>query len=142
MTCILGSGVKNVRETIRKIEGLPPNFCGLFSPTNIAKLFSEAALVVSAAGTTQFELQYLRTPALLLITHENQWKCTSQLKLEPWCRVLDIRSGFDGDHFKSAISKLLTRENLSDMHLAIPSQQGNGTDNAASVIINYLEEKR
>ena len=58
----------------------------------MAELFGQSLLVVSAAGGSQFELQAMFTPALLLVVAANQRNATAHAAKQGWCEAIDCES--------------------------------------------------
>lgn len=58
---------------------------------DIANIFNNSKLVISAAGGTQFELMAMHTPAILLSVADNQVNATQQSELQGWCEHIDCR---------------------------------------------------
>lgn len=58
----------------------------------VANVFSQSRLVISAAGGSQFELQACGAPSILLIVADNQVNATKQAAQQGWCEVIDMRS--------------------------------------------------
>lgn len=57
----------------------------------VAEVFSYTKLVVSAAGSTQFELLACGTPAILATVANNQLPAALSAQQQGWCRVVDCR---------------------------------------------------
>ncbi|KXI27907.1 UDP-2,4-diacetamido-2,4,6-trideoxy-beta-L-altropyranose hydrolase [Paraglaciecola hydrolytica] len=55
----------------------------------MAQLFGEAKLVISAAGGSQFELLACQSPALLVIVAANQRNATQAAAKQGWCQAID-----------------------------------------------------
>jgi UDP-2,4-diacetamido-2,4,6-trideoxy-beta-L-altropyranose hydrolase len=61
----------------------------------VADVFGQCALVISAAGSSQFELLACETPAILLVVADNQLNATQQASIQGWCEMLDARASVD-----------------------------------------------
>jgi UDP-2,4-diacetamido-2,4,6-trideoxy-beta-L-altropyranose hydrolase len=57
---------------------------------NMAEVFGQSKLVISAAGGSQFELLACHTPAILVIVADNQTNATQQAVQQKWCAMLDF----------------------------------------------------
>lgn len=57
----------------------------------VAEVFSYSKLVVSAAGSTQFELLACGTPAILATVANNQLPAALSAQQQGWCSVVDCR---------------------------------------------------
>lgn len=73
---------------------------------NMADIFSQSRLVVSAAGGTQFELLACQTPSLLLVVADNQLNATQQASQQGWCAMLDTRDEVDFNLLSQRINEL------------------------------------
>ena len=61
---------------------------------HVSDIFLASRLVISAGGSTQYELQALYTPTMLLIVADNQFQACMQSYNTGKALVLDTRSGF------------------------------------------------
>ncbi len=57
---------------------------------DMADIWNNARLAVSAAGGSQFELAVCETPSILVTVAENQHRATHFAQTEGWCRVVDF----------------------------------------------------
>jgi UDP-2,4-diacetamido-2,4,6-trideoxy-beta-L-altropyranose hydrolase len=58
----------------------------------MASVFGQSRLVVSAAGGSQFELAACHSPSMLLVVADNQVNATLQAAQQGWCEMLDLRN--------------------------------------------------
>ena len=58
---------------------------------DVADVFCHSKLVVSAAGSSQFELHACVTPSILVTVADNQIGATQVAVQQKWCQVLDMR---------------------------------------------------
>ena len=83
----------------------------------IAQLFGQAKLVVSAAGGSQFELLACHTPALLLVVADNQRMATQAAVQQGWCQAIDYLAEPDIDKIAQQIVELWQDSGLlENMH--------------------------
>lgn len=59
----------------------------------VAEVFCYSKLVVSAAGSSQFELHACATPSILVTVADNQVGATRAAAQQGWCQTLDMRDG-------------------------------------------------
>lgn len=57
---------------------------------NMAEIWSETKLAVSAAGGSQFELAVCSTPSILVVVAKNQLQASANAAQEGWCVVADL----------------------------------------------------
>lgn len=57
----------------------------------VAEVFSHSKLVLSAAGSSQFELLACGTPAILTVVADNQIPATLAAQQQGWCEMRDCR---------------------------------------------------
>lgn len=60
---------------------------------DLASVFSNSLLTISAAGSTQFELLAMQCPSLLLIVADNQVNAAKASEQQGWCQCFDFRQG-------------------------------------------------
>ncbi|MDP5029278.1 MAG: UDP-2,4-diacetamido-2,4,6-trideoxy-beta-L-altropyranose hydrolase [Paraglaciecola sp.] len=83
----------------------------------MAALFGQAKLVVSAAGGTQFELLACDCPALLLVVADNQANAAAQAVTQGWCQLVDVRGQANIHEVVAAIEHLCAQPDmLRTMH--------------------------
>lgn len=70
--------------------------------TDLANVFNNAKLVISAGGGTQFELLAMHTPSLLLSVADNQLNASRQSQKQGWSEHIDCVE-------KAPISKIVAR---------------------------------
>lgn len=61
----------------------------------VAEVFAQCKLVVSAAGSSQFELLACQTPSILLVVADNQLNASQQASTQGWCLMFDARNRLD-----------------------------------------------
>lgn len=64
----------------------------LVNASDLANIFNNSRLVISAAGGTQFELLVMHTPSILLAVADNQVNATEQSQHQGWCEFFDFRT--------------------------------------------------
>ncbi len=104
---------------------------------HVSDIFLASRLVISAGGSTQYELQALYTPAMLLIVADNQFQACMQSYNTGKAVVLDTRSGMEScDIVKQGLGlwhdemKLKAIMNINATQASI-----NGADNIFSAVI-------
>lgn len=58
---------------------------------DLASVFSNSLLTISAAGSTQFELLAMQCPSLLLVVADNQLNAAKASEQQGWCQSFDFR---------------------------------------------------
>lgn len=71
---VVGPGNSRREGLLAAAVGLAPRVATFVAPDNLPARFAKAAFVVTAGGTTLYELSLLRVPMLVLCTAENQRK--------------------------------------------------------------------
>ncbi|MCU4674755.1 UDP-2,4-diacetamido-2,4,6-trideoxy-beta-L-altropyranose hydrolase [Catenovulum sp. 2E275] len=135
VTVLIGSGFKHAQSLIKQIEHLPNNFCYIYQADNIAKLFAEAEFVISAAGGTQFELYAMQTPAILLVSFDNQWRNSQAAQLQGWAEVLDFRQKFDALQLNDAVKQMMQDKVRYQMQEIMTNSSRAGADNLVEALI-------
>ncbi|MCV2885459.1 UDP-2,4-diacetamido-2,4,6-trideoxy-beta-L-altropyranose hydrolase [Aestuariibacter sp. AA17] len=87
---ITGAAYPNQSELLRVLEGLSFDVSHYHDLQRVAALFNQSRLVISAAGSSQFELQTCGTPSHLLVVADNQLLATQSAQEEGWARVHDL----------------------------------------------------
>jgi UDP-2,4-diacetamido-2,4,6-trideoxy-beta-L-altropyranose hydrolase len=83
----------------------------------VADVFGQCALVISAAGSSQFELLACETPAILLVVADNQINATEQASRQGWCEMLDARASLDfGQLARQIVETYQNKAVLLKMH--------------------------
>uniref|UniRef100_UPI0030F3E0DD PseG/SpsG family protein n=1 Tax=Paraglaciecola sp. TaxID=1920173 RepID=UPI0030F3E0DD len=106
----------------------------------MAELFGQSLLAVSAAGGSQFELQAMYTPALLLVIADNQRNATLQAAKQRWCEAIDCESNDNISLICQRLTDLWSKQQqLELMHqnaqLLAPN---NGASKVAQCILQLL----
>jgi UDP-2,4-diacetamido-2,4,6-trideoxy-beta-L-altropyranose hydrolase len=96
---------------------------------NMASMFSSSRLVVSAAGSSQYEILACQAPALLLVVADNQLPASLFAEQQGWCQIQDLTDFID---IASVVDKFLglwsAAESLEFLHLkACQFESNNGT---------------
>jgi UDP-2,4-diacetamido-2,4,6-trideoxy-beta-L-altropyranose hydrolase len=105
---------------------------------NMADVFSQSRLVVSAAGGTQFELLACQTPSLLLVIADNQLNATEQASQHGWCQMIDARGDVDLKILSRQISELWKHDDvLKDMF--VKAKQNSNVDGVQRVVEAIIE---
>lgn len=145
VTVLISNGFKHKKQLIKQIDCLPKNFSYLEQADNIAKIFAETELVISAAGGTQFELYAMQTPAILLVSFDNQWRNSQAAKQQGWAEVLDCRQQIDFAQLKKVFSLIFDTAARQTMHKKMHGGQANGAENLAQALLlliaNQANEK-
>lgn len=108
---------------------------------NVSSLFLRSRLVVTAGGSTQYELQALCTPSLLLVVADNQCQASMQSAEEGKARVINVLDKVDLSRIVDEIVTLWqTKEALEKMQSAMKIQaKTNGADNLLSALVKLKE---
>lgn len=108
---------------------------------NIAGMFSQSRLVVSAAGGTQFELAACKSPSILLVVADNQVNASLQASQQGWCEIFDLRSDVDFKLLAKKITELWANEqSLTTMHQqAEKHSEVEGAERVVRAIITLLQ---
>lgn len=96
---------------------------------NMASIFSSSRLVMSAAGSSQYEILACQAPALLLVVADNQLPASLFAEQQGWCQIQDLTNSID---IASVVDKVLwlwsAAESLELMHLkSCQFESSNGT---------------
>lgn len=138
VTVLIGNGFKYKKELTKQIAQLPKNFSYLFQADNIAKVFANAELVISAAGGTQFELYAMQTPAILLVSFDNQWRNSQAAKHQGWAQVLDCRQQINLQELKQAFSLVFDKPACLIMHKAMQNARADGAEKLALALVALI----
>lgn len=114
----------------------------LHNVQNVAEVFLRSRLVISAGGSTQYELQALCTPALLLIVAENQYQASKQSSEEGRACYYNILKQFDLTSLVSKVTNLWNSpETLVNMQRVNHTQaKSNGADNIFNALMKLKDE--
>ncbi len=123
------------------------NFClihnvtYLFDVKNMATLFFQARLALSAAGSTVYELAYCGVPSVFAIVADNQQQSIEQQSMLGWYSMVDCRSMTDPHRENRAkklvhkAEKMILNRPLNELsQIASSSMNANGADQVASYI--------
>ncbi|MFT5676583.1 MAG: UDP-2,4-diacetamido-2,4,6-trideoxy-beta-L-altropyranose hydrolase [Paraglaciecola sp.] len=105
---------------------------------NMADIFSQSRLVVSAAGGTQFELLACQTPSLLLVVADNQLNATEQASKQGWCAMVDAREGLDFNLLSRQISELWNDE-VTLKTMSVVAKKHKNVEGAQRVVEAIIE---
>jgi len=107
---------------------------------NMAEVFGQAKLVISAAGGSQFELLACLTPAILVIVADNQRNATQQAVQQKWCDMLDFSEQANMPELIRLFASLWTSpKRLTAMHGAtIPLADTQGTSRVVNNIMQQI----
>lgn len=78
----------------------------------MAELFMQSRLTVSAAGGSQFEVMACASPAILVVVADNQINATEQAVSQHWCEMFDARNGFDHEGCAMRINQLWQQQQM------------------------------
>ena len=114
----------------------------LHNVQNVAEVFLRSRLVISAGGSTQYELQALCTPALLLIVAENQYQASKQSSEEGRACYYNTLKQFDLTSLVSEVTNLWNSpETLVNMQRVNHTQaKSNGADNIFNALMKLKDE--
>lgn len=140
ITIITGSAFKDI-HLLNQLASNDPNVTHLHNVQNVADVFLASRLVVSAGGSTQYELQALCTPALLLIVADNQQQASEQSQREGKAWAYNMQKDTD---INDIVSQVLTlwddSSQLSNMMRASGIQgTPSGADNIYNALIHLKE---
>ncbi|MEG3768074.1 UDP-2,4-diacetamido-2,4,6-trideoxy-beta-L-altropyranose hydrolase [Alteromonas sp. 14N.309.X.WAT.G.H12] len=90
---------------------------------DMADVWRNAKLAISAAGGSQFELGVCETPSVLLMVAENQRLATLQAQQEGWCQAFDCIEHAPLDAIADTVKQLWqSAEALNVMHNALKNK--------------------
>lgn len=90
---------------------------------DMADVWRNAKLAISAAGGSQFELGVCETPSVLLMVAENQRLATLQAQQEGWCQTFDCIDNAPLESIAHTVNQLWQApDNLSAMHKALKNK--------------------
>lgn len=92
---------------------------------DLASIFAHSLLTISAAGSTQFELLAMQSPAILLIIADNQENATRDSEQQGWCQVVDMRDSDDTGVAVNMAKNLLAHPDKLQSMLRLASKQRN-----------------
>lgn len=103
--------------------------------TQMEKLFSQAKMAISAAGSTVFELARCGVPAVFSVIAENQLLSMAEHEQLGWCSKVDCIKHNNVDKIIEQALKMLKNSDLAAMsHQARLLVDANGARNAANAI--------
>ncbi|WP_166424997.1 UDP-2,4-diacetamido-2,4,6-trideoxy-beta-L-altropyranose hydrolase [Paraglaciecola sp. 20A4] len=142
ITIITGSGYQYLDSLNDAIKQSHLSIEHFHDCQQVASLFQEARLVVSAAGASQFELLHCAAPSILVVTAKNQQFASAQASKKGWCLVSDQSTlqAMGGDELDTNVKEQLLSqivqktmalwhqpEQLKKMHSnALSARQQNG----------------
>lgn len=97
---VVGGGVSHPDTIIEPLKAIPNTFVSHDLPS-LGPAIRNAAMVITAAGSSLYEVAALSRPMVLVITEDNQ----SALGQLDWARIIDVRGSTDAAH---AISSAAT----------------------------------
>jgi UDP-2,4-diacetamido-2,4,6-trideoxy-beta-L-altropyranose hydrolase len=114
----------------------------LHNVQNVSTVFLRSRLVISAGGSTQYELQALCTPALLLVVANNQYQATKRSSEEGRAHYFNMLDQFDLTCLLSKIIDLWnSSEALANMQRANRTQANTiGADNIFNALLKLKDE--
>lgn len=77
---------------------------------DLAMIFANSRLTISAAGATQFELLAMHCPSLLLVVADNQVNAAQASQAQGWCQYFDFRQDFNVVSVVSEATKLYAND--------------------------------
>lgn len=110
----------------------------------IARIFSQSKLTITAAGGSQFEVMVCGSPAILVVVADNQLNATRQAAQEGWCEMLDVRTGIPAINTAKRIKQLWDKnENLKIMgQRALLLADKNGAARVVRALIALISEQK
>ena len=134
-------------QNVNNIEALSQqyHFQHLHDVENMAAVFSQAKLAISAAGSTAFELAYCGVPSVFAVVADNQLLSIREQCQSGWCQMVDCREKSKSlDNAAELV--LLAEKMLSTRSLEALSQKaqnqidGRGAQRIASSIQKKMSE--
>lgn len=109
----------------------------------MAELFGQSLLVVSAAGGSQFELQAMYSPALLLVIADNQRNATLQAAKQAWCEAINCITEDNIELICERLTDLWSKhQQLELMHDNCKSlPQHDGASKVADCILQLISQR-
>ena len=124
ITVVIGQNYPHAEQLKAQINQLPEYINYVYAPENMAALFASAKFVISAAGSAQFELFSMQTPAILLVVADNQARNTLVAKQQGWVELLDCRDGLPDDELVWLINNMCNGDWLVKYQRILELQQG------------------
>ncbi|EWH09473.1 spore coat polysaccharide biosynthesis protein glycosyltransferase-like protein [Catenovulum agarivorans DS-2] len=124
ITVVIGQNYPHAEQLKTQINQLPEHINYVYAPENMAALFASAKFVISAAGSAQFELFSMQTPAILLVVADNQVRNTEVAKKQGWVELLDCRDGLPDDELVWLINNMCNGDWLVKYQRILDLQQG------------------
>ncbi len=87
ITIITGSGYQHTDELEKFIKHSHLSIEYFHDCQQVAEVFQQGRLAISAAGASQFELLHCATPSILVVTAKNQLFASEQARGQGWCLV-------------------------------------------------------
>lgn len=119
VTVIAGAGYEHLDE-LRAISG--KNICAVFNPPNMPDLMHEAAVAVTAAGGTLWELLYMGCAALSYSRNSVQARVVRLVSERGAARDMGDVRDFDASALVAAIEELLSSQSVRE-DMAIRGRQ-------------------
>lgn len=137
VVAVTGPGCKHVDEIREYCE--KTGFEHQHDVKNMARLFLNTRLAISAAGSTVFELACSGVPSVFAVVADNQFlSVMSQSKLG-WCEVVDCRIMNQEKELVRKADNMLVSESLENKSRIAQSQiDGKGAERVASKISEYM----
>ena len=109
----------------------------------VAEVFVQCRLVISAAGSSQFELLACQTPAILLVVANNQLNATVQAKAQGWCLMYDARDKLDFPSLADEILALYQNEQALEQMYQLSGQYKDtgGAQRVVEAIVQRCQDK-
>jgi UDP-2,4-diacetamido-2,4,6-trideoxy-beta-L-altropyranose hydrolase len=130
---ITGSAYQQLDKLQTFIEAGDLKFEHIHNCQNMADIFKQSKLVISAAGGTQFELLACQTPSLLLVVADNQLNATEHASQQGWCVTADARAAVDFNLLARQISEMWVREERLKI-MCSAAKQHNSVEGAQRVV--------
>lgn len=91
VTVITGEAYPYLAELQNWLAGSELQLQHIHHCQQMANLFADSRLVISAAGGSQFELLACATPTMLLVVADNQQNASQAASQQGWCEVFDMQ---------------------------------------------------
>ncbi|MFC3095076.1 UDP-2,4-diacetamido-2,4,6-trideoxy-beta-L-altropyranose hydrolase [Alteromonas sediminis] len=122
VTVVIGPGNRDTMAIEHFSEQSKMKLHCLHNAQNMASVWSNARLAISAAGGSQFELAVCETPSLLVVVADNQKQASRIAEQEGWAKTFVLNRNKDElveAIADEALSLWFTEERLEEMQSAV-----------------------
>lgn len=140
---VTGQAYPYLRELAVLVEHCSLDVEHVHAAQNMAEIWSETKLAVSAAGGSQFELAVCATPSVLVVVADNQLQASERAAHEGWCLVADLSTAQQRDSGLNNLGKKIVQlwnddELLVKMHKSIAGQyDAHGSERIVDSLVAY-----